>query len=595
VKLWNRNGALLRSLPHNSTVLHVAFSADSQQVVTGSLDGLVQVWQIDGTVVQRISAHNGPVWGVAVSPLKGKDRLIASSSGDRTVKLWQPDGTLVATMTTPAPIWNVAFSPDGQVIAGAVLDGKVRLWSNQGELLQLLEGHQAPVWDVAFCPQHDRLVSVSSDNTAKIWQANGQLLHTLQASDASLNGVACSNNGKFVATAGQDHLINIWTTDGTFLRTLRGHEAAVRNLAFYPDSIELASVSEDSTVKIWRRNPDFLRSLNGPEDTVWGITVSRDSKQVAATAGNINQFVLWDDFTPTLNVKGTPLTKFFSIAFIPGQPLLVGTGESRLRLLRLEKSSESSRWTQVWERPTSTTGSMSVAVSPDGKYIASGADDGIVSLWNLDGELLTQLETGQRRIWEIAFQPVADVSADNAVPLLVLTAASGAVELWRIDGTRVLTLKEPGSIANWGVDFSPDGQLIAVASYDDQLRLWHIDGTLLQTIKADSRGLTRVAFSADGQTIATGGLDATVKLWNLDGTLQNTLIGHSGFITSLAFSPDGNYLYSGGVDDRLIAWDIPKIAAVDTLEYACNWVQDYLQTNADVTERDRSLCQNFHE
>lgn len=589
VKLWNRDGSLWRSLPHDSTVLHVAFSADSQQVVTGSLDGQVQVWHIDGTVVQRIPAHKGPVWGVAFSPIDGKDPLIASSSGDQTAKLWQPDGTLVATMTAPAPIWNVAFSPDGQAIAGAVLDGNVRLWSNQGELLQVLEGHQAPVWDVAFCPQRDRLVSVSSDNTAKIWRTNGQLLHTLQASDASLTGVDCSHNGEFIATTGQDHLINIWTSEGIFVRTLRGHEAAVRNLAFSPDGNELASVSEDSTVKIWRRNPDFLRSLHGLEDTVWGIAVSRDSQQVAAAAGNINQFVLWDDFTPTLNVKGTVLTKFFSIAFVPDQPLLVGTGESRLRLLRLEESSDPG-WTQVWERPTSTTGSMSVAVSPDGQYIASGADDGVVSLWNLAGELLTQLETGHGRIWEMAFQPVATPS-DNAAPLLLLTAASGAVELWRIDGTRVLTLKEPGSMANWGVDFSPDGQLIAAASYDDRLRIWSVDGTLLQESTANSRGLTRVAFSADGQTIATGGLDATVKLWNLDGSLQNTLVGHTGFITSLAFSPDGKHLYSGGVDDQLIAWDLEKIAAVDPLEFACQWVQDYLQTNAEIGESDRTLCQ----
>lgn len=592
VKLWNQAGALLRSLPHDNTILKVAFTADSQQIITGSLDGQVQVWHTDGTLVQRIQAHPGPVWGVAQSP---DGELIASSSGDQTVKLWRSDGTLVATMATPAPIWNVAFSPDGDMVAGAVLDGKVWLWSNQGDLLQKLEGHQAPVWDVAFCPQRNRLVSVSADETAKIWQLNGQLLHTLQASDASLTGVDCSDNGAYIATAGQDHHIHIWSTDGIFLRTLKGHKAAVRNLAFGPNGTELASVSEDGTVKVWRRNPDFLRSLTGPEDTVWGIAVSDDSQLVTTAVGNVNQLLLWKNFDPQLELKDTPLANLFAVDFVPGQPLLVGAGGSTLRLLRLE-SSPQPRWVPVWEQPVPNTGSiMSVAVSDDGRYIASGADDGAISLWNLEGQLLRRLETGQGRIWEIAFQPSGQPSADGASPLLVFAAASGAVELWRLDGTRVLGLKESGSVANWGAAFSPDGTRVAAASYDDRLRIWHIDGTRLQEIKADSRGLTRIAFSPDGETIATGGLDAAVKLWNLDGSLQNTLVGHSGFITSLTFSPDGNYLYSGGIDDQLIAWDLDKIAALDPLEYACRWVQDYLQTNAEIPNSDRTLCKRFRE
>jgi WD40 repeat protein len=588
VKLWDRDGTLVRSLPHGNTIVKVVFSADSQQIITGNLDGQVMVWNVDGTVAQPIQAHNGPVWGVAESP---DGTLIASSSGDKTVKLWQQDGILIATITTPAPIWNVAFSPDGQMLAGALLDGKVRLWSNQGELLQVLEGHQAPVWDVAFCPQRDRLVSVSSDNTVKVWQSDGQLLHTLEASEASLTGVDCSDNGEFIAASGQDHLINIWTADGTFVRTLRGHKAAVRSLAFGPDGTELASVSEDGTVKIWQRNPDFLRSLHGLEDTVWGIAVSTDHQFVTAAAGNINQLMLWKNFDPQLDLKETPLANLFAVAFVPNQPLLVGAGGSTLRLLKLEEKPQL-RWVQVWEQPVPNTGSMmSVAISADGQYIASGADDGAISLWNLDGQLLKRLETGEGRIWDIAFQPSGNKSADGESPLLVFAAASGVVELWRLDGTRVLRLKESGSVANWGVDFSPDGTQVVAASYDDTLRIWRVDGTLLQEISAESRGLTRVAFSPDGQTLATGGLDATVKLWNLDGTLENTLVGHSGFITSFAFSPDGNYLYSGGINGDLIAWDLEKIAALNPLEYACRWVQDYLQTNVDVAEGDRTLCQ----
>jgi WD40 repeat protein len=233
---------------------------------------------------------------------------------------------------------------------------------------------------------------------------------------------------------------------------------------------------------------------------------------------------------------------------------------------------------------------VSVAVSRDGQYIASGSDQGQINIWNLQGQLLHRLETGNDRIWKIDFQPTTNQAATPEPPLLVLSAANGAVELWRIDGTHVSTLKPRGTAATWGAAFSPDGNLVAASSYDGKLRLWRVDGTLLFEVEGSDRGLTRVAFSPDGQTIATGGLNAMVKVWNLDGTLQNTLMGHSGYITSLAYSLDGQYLFSGGIDSQLIAWDLEKIAALDPLEFACNWVQDYLRTNVEVDEGDRTLC-----
>jgi WD40 repeat protein len=61
-------------------------------------------------------------------------------------------------------------------------------------------------------------------------------------------------------------------------------------------------------------------------------------------------------------------------------------------------------------------------------------------------------------------------------------------------------------------------------------------------------------------------------------------------VNSLAYSLDGQYLFSGGIDSQLIAWDLEKIAALDPLEFACNWVQDYLRTNVEVDEGDRTLC-----
>lgn len=54
---------------------------------------------------------------------------------------------------------------------------------------------------------------------------------------------------------------------------------------------------------------------------------------------------------------------------------------------------------------------------------------------------------------------------------------------------------------------------------------------------------------------------------------------------------NNSFLASVGEDNTLVVWDLPRILKLDLLEYGCNWVRDYLRTNAEVEEGDRQLCQ----
>ncbi|MEU6069571.1 AAA family ATPase [Streptomyces sp. NPDC047082] len=152
----------------------------------------------------------------------------------------------------------------------------------------------------------------------------------------------------------------------------------------------------------------------------------------------------------------------------------------------------------------------------------------------------------------------------------VLATASydRTVRLWDVtDPTRPKPLGKPlTGHTSWvsTAVFSPDGHTLASASDDGTIRLWDVrDPAHPRALGAPLTGhggtIYLLAFSPDGRTLASANEDHAVRLWDVHAparpTVLSTLTGHTGAVRSVAFSPDGRTLAAGGDDNTILLWN----------------------------------------
>jgi len=224
--------------------------------------------------------------------------------------------------------------------------------------------------------------------------------------------------------------------------------------------------------------------------------------------------------------------------------------ESQKVVKHESKDPEFTRWKIIKTLKEHTNNVLSVAITPDGKSLASGSWDRTIIIWNpVTGEDIKTLTGHSDWVCSLAF------SSDGNY--IISGSYDQTIKIWEVKKWECIrTISGHFSFINF-VAFSPDGKYIASSSYDKSIKIWKVEsGECIRTLKGHALEVWSIAFSPDGKHLVSGSIDKTIKIWEIEtGKCINTLVGHTDWVYSVVFSPDGKYIASGSRDKLARIWN----------------------------------------
>lgn len=485
------------------------FSPNGAYILTASTSNKeFRIWDAKtGLLVKEIKEHKNGIDNAKFSP---DGAILATSSYDRSTKFWSVNSwELLATITPDIDnsARSVEFSPDGKRVVIPFNSSNLKIYSTAtwGELLtipgpQKGQLHQRGFNYAEFSPDGKIILTAANDNSVRIWDAeNGDELGMI----VNDNGIEWfdylylahySNDMNSILLVSSDRA---YTYDAHSLKRIHilGKTLDISNLKYSPDKNKiLAFCKTNNTVRLLdRTQAKVLYSITNSYDTQ-DACFSYDGEKFIIAGGNVCVYdvssgILLDSFTCKSDPK-----------------LLIAASDNN-SIIILE-----SRGYEIWHLnntnpiPFKECNREAFAISPDNSYFVVSCGENSVTVHSMNtGENLNSLYRPSGRVNEIS------ISSDSKKIATACWHDSVVLIYNAQDGKLLLELKADMK----GVDkiaFSPDGKKIATISNDQMAYIWDVEtGKVLQSLKINTVSCIGLKFSNDGKYLC---LNIITELWS---------------------------------------------------------------------------------
>ena len=540
---------ILKAVGHISAL---SFSKDGKQLVSGSGDHMIRIWDLDKgeVVVGPFSGHENPVWAVSFFP---DQEHVVSWSGFCTVRVWN--------VKTGERVMDLKSFKEMDIPLGTI-DATVHCADSvdfHHDKRYVKSGFTACSWTKAM------------DFKEETFQPEGLYSHYWT------QAAAFSGNGKFVATCDPHH-VRIWHANGESAGQLAGgpfRNDRVICLGFSADGQRMATGSWDGIMRVWNVGTvDENLGVSAKQGVSYSVAFGPDGKQIVVGRqdGTIQLLdVLTGEEVVKIRERDEKHVCQPEVAVSRNGDLISSTWEKQILI-------------HTRTGPTFTTGPLRssnkniccVAFSLHSvSLFAFGTSDGTVCV--VDASTGMQIAEPKQICTEavsslaLSSSPI-DATTTIRPQIFVAVGSNGEIFLWDTDSGHITGPSTRHRDWVRALVFSADGRRITSAAEDYSLCVWDFmtGNTVMRSVPSDMHsqpsGVFRqaIALTQDGRKVAFTGKHHVILLYDVlykngnEVNLQRPLVlaGHQNFVNRMSFSNDGQFLATTSDDHTIRIWDI---------------------------------------
>ncbi|KAF8930369.1 hypothetical protein EDD21DRAFT_170033 [Dissophora ornata] len=547
LKTWDlRTGTLIRSLKaHDAPIIVMDIDPTSTLVATGSADSTVKVWDIaGGFCTHNFKGHGGVISAVLFHPDQSRWWL-CSGADDCTVRVWdlksrKPVAVLESHVSV---IRGLAVSDSGNTLISGSRDKVVNVWNLNTMKL------------ATTYPIYETLETVG----------------ILQKSQIQAIGGKDVSDREMFYTAGDSGVIRIWDLKSGELiakqKEEQGSKSGISDVLYLTESQQLASITSDQNILFFNIENDLKRvkQIVGYNDEIIDVAYIGEEETHLAVAANSEQIRVFNlkEFECDLIYGHTDIVICLD-RNTDGSLLASGSKDNTAKVwtLDLENEDADERYKCIGTcvGHTEAIGAVALTRKTDG-LLLTGSQDRTIKCWDLSTADLDEPDAEHRFKSHYTVQAHdKDINTIAIAPndkIFATGSQDKLAKIWNLQEGTLVGVCKGHKRGVWSVKFSPVDQCLATSSGDRTIKIWSLnDFSCLRTFEGHTNSILKIDFLTSGLQLVSCGSDGLVKLWTIrTNECVATLDNHTEKIWALTVRKDENMVVTGGADSMINFWE----------------------------------------